>query len=76
MDIRMPVMDGIEASTQIRNLSRADAKTVPIIALSANAFDEDVSKSKAAGMNAHVGKPINVDELYSTLLEVLETNTK
>ena len=67
MDIRMPVMDGIETTRRIRALERSDAKSVPIIALSANAFEGDVRKSLEAGMNAHLAKPADVDSLYSTL---------
>ena len=67
MDIRMPEMDGLEATTHIRALDREDAKTVPIIALTANAFDEDVQRSLQAGMTAHLSKPINNNELYETL---------
>lgn len=69
MDIRMPVMGGLEASEKIRSLDRADAKTVPIIAMTANAFDEDVKNSLAVGMNAHLAKPINPHTLYQTLAE-------
>ena len=67
MDIRMPEMDGLEATMQIRALDREDARQVPIIALTANAFDEDVQRSLQAGMNAHLSKPINSSELYETL---------
>ena len=67
MDIRMPVMDGLEAEKAIRALDRADAKIIPIIAMTANAFDEDVKKSLASGMNAHLAKPINPEELYATI---------
>lgn len=69
MDIRMPVMDGLTATRAIRQLKKPTAKTVPIIAMSANAFDEDVEKSKAAGMNAHLAKPIEPPILYRTLAE-------
>lgn len=67
MDIRMPVMDGLEASKLIRNLNRKDAKTVPIIAMTANAFEDDRQKSMDAGMNAHLAKPIEPDILYRTM---------
>ena len=67
MDIRMPEMDGLEATTIIRDLDRSDAKTIPIIALTANAFDEDVQRSLQAGMNAHLSKPIDNDALFSAL---------
>lgn len=68
MDIRMPVMDGIETTMAIRKLEREDAKTIPIIAMTANAFDEDVQKSLQAGMTAHLAKPIDPQLLYQTLL--------
>ncbi len=67
MDIRMPEMDGLEAARLIRSMDRADAKTVPIVALTANVFDEDVQRSLQAGMNAHLSKPIKPDALYETL---------
>ena len=71
MDIRMPIMDGLTATTNIRNLSNADAGNVPIIAMTANAFDDDVEKSKAAGMNAHLAKPIEPERLYQTLYDFI-----
>jgi signal transduction histidine kinase/CheY-like chemotaxis protein len=67
MDMRMPVMDGLTAARTIRSLSRADAKTVPIIALTANTFEEDIRRSLDAGMNAHLSKPIEPELLYETL---------
>lgn len=67
MDIRMPVMNGLEATEAIRALDRDDAKSVPIIALTANAFDEDVQRSLQAGMNAHLSKPVEPDLLFETL---------
>ncbi len=67
MDIRMPEMDGLEATAVIRDLDRPDAVTVPIIALTANAFDEDVQRSLQAGMNAHLTKPIDNAALFATL---------
>ena len=67
MDIRMPKMDGLEAAAAIRALDRDDAATVPIIALTANAFDEDVQRSLQVGMNAHLSKPVEPDRLYQTL---------
>ncbi|MBR1382884.1 MAG: response regulator, partial [Ruminococcus sp.] len=72
MDIRMPEMDGLEATARIRALERDDAKTIPIIALTANAFDEDVQRSLQAGMTAHLSKPINNDELFDTLESLIE----
>ena len=71
MDIRMPEMDGLEAAAVIRALDREDAKKIPIIALTANAFDEDVQRSLQAGMNAHLSKPVEPDHLYQTLGELI-----
>lgn len=67
MDIRMPEMDGLEATAVIRAMQRRDAKEIPIIALTANAFDEDVQRSLQAGMNAHLTKPVEAALLYETL---------
>ena len=67
MDVRMPEMDGLAATEAIRALDRADAREVPIIALTANAFDEDVRKSLQAGLNAHLSKPVEPDVLFETL---------
>ena len=67
MDMRMPEMDGLEATRHIRSMNREDAKTVPIIALTANAFDEDVQRSMQAGLNAHLSKPVEPDALFETL---------
>ena len=69
MDLRMPVMDGLESAGSIRALEREDTKTIPIIALTANAFDVDIENSTKAGMNAHLVKPIDSDLLYATLRE-------
>ncbi|MDD3403689.1 MAG: transporter substrate-binding domain-containing protein [Hespellia sp.] len=71
MDIRMPVMDGIAATKAIRELDHADAKNVPIIAMTANAFDEDVEKSLNAGMDAHLAKPIEPDRLFQTICDLI-----
>ncbi len=67
MDMRMPEMDGLEATRVIRAMDRKDAKEIPIIALTANAFDEDVQKSLQAGLNAHLSKPIQPESLFETL---------
>ena len=71
MDIRMPVMDGFEAARQIRKTDRNDAATIPIIAMTADAFADDVQKCLSAGMNAHVAKPIDPDKLMRTLSEYI-----
>jgi two-component system sensor histidine kinase/response regulator len=71
MDVRMPMLDGLQATVNIRNWGRPDAKTIPIIAMTANAFDEDVEKSRAAGMNAHLSKPIDPPLLFSTLYRLI-----
>ncbi len=71
MDVRMPVMDGLEATRRIRALPREDADTIPIIAMTANVFDEDVENTRAAGMNAHLGKPVEPEVLYQTLGELI-----
>ena len=71
MDVRMPEMDGLAATSAIRALPRPDAKTIPIIAMTANAFDEDVQRSLQAGMNAHLSKPVEPDHLYQTLEELI-----
>jgi CheY-like chemotaxis protein len=67
MDLRMPVMDGLEASRQIRASSHPDAKKIPIIAVTANAFESDVKATMEAGMNAHLAKPADSDLLYETM---------
>ena len=71
MDLRMPVMDGLEATRNIRAMERADAKTIPIIALTANAFEEDVKRSLEVGMDAHLAKPADSDMLSSTLARLI-----
>ncbi len=67
MDMRMPEMNGLEAARAIRAMNREDARTIPIIALTANAFDEDVQRSMQAGMNAHLSKPVEPESLFRTL---------
>ena len=71
MDMRMPEMDGLEATRRIRAMNRSDAKSIPIIALTANAFDEDVQRSMQAGLNVHLSKPVEPDVLFETLTELL-----
>ena len=72
MDMRMPEMDGLEATRIIRNMDRKDAKEIPIIALTANAFDEDVQRSMQAGLNAHLTKPVEPDTLFDTLEKLIK----
>ena len=72
MDVMMPVMDGLTAAKTIRALDRADARTIPIFAMTANAFSEDVAKSLAAGMNEHLSKPLNMDVLLSTVRKYIK----
>ena len=71
-DIKMPVMDGCEATRQIRHLNREDAKTIPILAATANAFTEDIALTKKAGMNAHISKPIDFEVLKITIARLLQ----
>ena len=72
MDMRMPEMDGLEATRRIRAMNRPDAKSIPIIALTANAFDEDVQQSMQAGLNAHLSKPVEPEDLFTTLEELIK----
>lgn len=74
MDVQMPIMDGYEATAAIRAMDRPDAKKIPIYAMTANAFTEDVSASLSCGMNGHISKPINTKILYETLRVVTENN--
>lgn len=71
MDMRMPEMDGLEATKTIRAMEKPDAKEIPIIALTANAFDEDVQQSLQAGLNAHLSKPVEPDVLFETLEKLI-----
>ncbi len=75
MDIMMPEMDGLAATRAIRSLDRADAKTIPIIAMTANAFEEDAKQCFNAGMNAHIAKPIDMELLEKTLSDFLHEKT-
>lgn len=76
MDIMMPVMDGLEATKTIRSMDREDCRSIPIIAMSANAFDDDLKKSVECGMNGHLSKPVDVDKLYQTLDQVIGHRNK
>lgn len=70
MDIRMPNLDGLQATKNIRMSNHPDALTIPIISMTANAFDSDIQESKESGMNGHISKPINPNILYSTLIDL------
>lgn len=72
MDIQMPVMNGYAATKALRSLPRPDSRTIPIVAMTANAFSEDVQEALEAGMNAHVAKPIDMETLCSTLKKLLD----
>ena len=73
MDIRMPVMDGCEAAQAMRALDRRDSGSIPIVALSADAFEESVQLAKAAGMNGYLAKPVIPEQLYRELSKMFET---
>ena len=70
MDLMMPVMSGFEAARTIRALPRPDAAAVPIIALSANAFEEDIAMAKDAGMNEHLAKPVDMDRMFRVMRQL------
>jgi CheY-like chemotaxis protein len=70
MDIRMPEMDGYQACDKIRKMNRKDAKTIPIVAMTANAYAEDIQKSMEVGMNAHLAKPVDPQLLYETIAKL------
>ena len=72
MDIQMPVMNGYEATQAICNSYHPNAKSLPILAMTANAFVEDLALVKEAGMNAYIAKPIDVSQLYTTLTQILQ----
>ena len=76
MDIQMPVMNGYDAARAIRALENRELAQIPIIAMTANAFSEDIKAAEDAGMNAHVAKPIDVSVMMSTLTNVLRKNRK
>ena len=72
MDVQMPVMSGYEATKRIRELEDPRLAGIPIIAMTANAFEEDKQEALACGMNGHIAKPINVEQLFDTMEEVLQ----
>lgn len=74
MDIMMPVMDGLAATKEIRSIKRDDAAQIPIIAMTANAFEEDAKKCFAAGMNAHLAKPFQIDKVEKTIVQCIHKN--
>ena len=74
MDIRMPYMDGLEATKTIRAIRKEDSQTIPIVAMSANAFDEDVQKSLESGMNDHLSKPLDTEQMYAVLDRLIREN--
>ena len=76
MDIQMPKMDGYKATQAIRRLPDREKACIPIIAMTANAFEEDKREALAAGMNGHIAKPIQVDKLLSILSEVIRQQEK
>lgn len=72
MDIQMPVMDGYEATQKIRNLPREDARRIPVIAMTADRFVEDIRRAHDVGMNAHMPKPLDFNLLYQTLANLVQ----
>ena len=72
MDIQMPKMDGYEATRQIRALNKPDAARIPIVAMTANAFEEDREKAFEAGMNGHLAKPLNIQDIIGTIAECIQ----
>ena len=67
MDLQMPIMNGHDATRALRAMGRKDTKTIPIVAMTANAFVEDIQQSKASGMNEHMSKPLDIDQLQRML---------
>ena len=73
MDVQMPVMDGLEATEMIRAMDRQDAKEIPIVAMSANAFLDDIERSRQAGMNRHLTKPLTGEGVVKELKRLMQT---
>ena len=76
MDIQMPEMNGLDAAREIRALGRKDAGSIPIIAMTANSFQEDIDAAYGAGMNGFITKPVDVSYMYGVLCEILNKNQK
>lgn len=76
MDVRMPVLNGLEATKAIRSLAREDAQTIPIIAMTANTFEHDIQECLSVGMNDHIGKPLEVNRLYSVVAKYVQQERK
>ena len=76
MDLQMPVMNGYEATTALRAMEREDARKMPIVAMTANAFLEDIQQSKACGMNEHMSKPLDIDQLQRMLARWLSKQNR
>jgi CheY-like chemotaxis protein len=76
MDIQMPIMDGYTTTKTIRNFKDTTLANIPIVAMTANAFEEDRQKAMSVGMNAHIAKPISVEELLNTLESVIDSSKK
>lgn len=76
MDVQMPIMDGLEATRNIRMMKKIDSKTIPIIAMTANAFEEDIKNALDAGMNAHISKPIDLDAMCKTIIKLTKKHTQ
>ena len=72
MDVQMPVMNGYEATKKIRALENSELAKIPIIAMTANAFTEDIQAAKDAGMDSHIAKPIDIPKMIETLTEILK----
>lgn len=72
MDIRMPIMNGYDATQEIRALNRSDSQIIPIIAMTADAYDEDVKHALSIGMNAHIAKPIDIQKLFELLIKFIQ----
>lgn len=74
MDVMMPVMNGLDAARKIRSMTRADAQTIPVIAMTANAFQDDVQRSFEVGMNAHITKPLDINKIREAITDVMTKN--